>query len=511
MMQRHRTPLYFFLLMVVFAVGCSSSRQASFNPQKKYAPGVLQQDYMLYRNILEESHPSLYWFTPKDSMDYYFDEGYAKLSDSMTELEFKNLLSYVTAKIRCGHTSVRYSKKYTHYLDTVHMPLFPLSFKVWRDSLVVTANLNRRDSILKRGTVVKGIDGFTARELVDSLSQFLSGDGNALNGKYQAMSNRGVFGSLYRNIFALKDTFTVRYIDGDGAEQLIAIPVSRPVPVVRDTTNRATTTGPRPQPVQPPPGEKRMVMLNGVRNVQIDTTLSSAYMTVNTFSRGNRLRSFFRKSFKQIEKHHIKNLVVDVRGNGGGDAVLYTLLTRYIIDKKFKVADSLYTLKRSSSYARHIEYQPFYWLFTQFVTHKKKDGKYHFGYFERHYFKPKKKNHFNGDVYILIGGNSFSATTLFVKALKGQQNVKVIGEETGGGAYGNTAWLIPDVKLPHTGIRFRLPRFRLVMDADAVKEGRGIMPDIESAPDAEFIRKGIDPKIDLVRKMIFQKLVLSHQ
>jgi C-terminal processing protease CtpA/Prc len=56
-----------------------------------------------------------------------------------------------------------------------------------------------------------------------------------------------------------------------------------------------------------------------------------------------------------------------------------------------------------------------------FVSSKRDDGKYHFGYFERHYFKPKKNNHFNGDVYLLIGGNSFSATTLFAGALKGQK------------------------------------------------------------------------------------------
>ena len=42
-----------------------------------------------------------------------------------------------------------------------------------------------------------------------------------------------------------------------------------------------------------------------------------------------------------------------------------------------------------------------------------------------------------------------------------QDNVTIIGEETGGGAYGNNAWLIPDVTLPTTGVRFRLPLFRL--------------------------------------------------
>jgi hypothetical protein len=43
-------------------------------------------------------------------MNYFFDEGYAALKDSMTEPQFRKVLSYVIAKVRCGHTSVSASK-----------------------------------------------------------------------------------------------------------------------------------------------------------------------------------------------------------------------------------------------------------------------------------------------------------------------------------------------------------------------------------------------------------------
>ncbi len=137
-----------------------------------------------------------------------------------------------------------------------------------------------------------------------------------------------------------------------------------------------------------------------------------------------------------------------------------------------------------------------------FFTKKKKDGNYHFGYFERHNFKPKKGNHYNGKVYILTGGNSFSATTLFVSAVIKQDNVTVIGEETGGGAYGNSAWLIPDVVLPETGIRFRLPLFKLVIDKNAPKNGRGVQPEVESFPTIDAVRRGADYKLDKAMELI---------
>ena len=489
---------FIFSIVITCLIGCSASRQA-FDPQHKYTKKELQQDYRVFRGVLEESHPSLYWFTPKDSMDHYFEDGYRRLNDSMTETEFRNILQFVVSKIHCGHTAVKYSKQYNKYLDTANIKMFPLSFKVWGDSMAITGNINRKDSVLKFGTLVTAIDGHPVHQLTDTFMNYISGDGNSITGKYQSLSNSGAFGGLYRNVYGLKDQFTISYLDSAGEEKTVSIPVFDPA--LKDTTNRAV----RPGPGKPAKESPRNLLPIMARYVQIDTTLSSAYMTVHTFARGNKLRPFFRQAFRELKRRNIQHLVVDVRTNGGGDAGISTLLTRYLANKKFKLADSLYAVRRSSKYHKYISWQPFYWSLMQFVTHKKKDGLYHFGYFERHYFHPIKQHHFDGDIYLITGGNSFSATTLFVKVLQGQQNVKIIGEETGGGAYGNSAWMIPDVTLPNTKVRFRLPKFRLVMDKDLVKDGRGIMPDVPVAPTRETIRRGIDPKAAVIRGMIIHK------
>ncbi|WEK36878.1 MAG: S41 family peptidase [Candidatus Pseudobacter hemicellulosilyticus] len=484
--------------LLLFITGCAGSRTA-FDPQRKYAPAILREDYTLFRNVLEESHPGLYWFSPKDTMDRYFQEGYQQLNDSLTEPEFRRLLSYVASRINCGHTTVKYSKKYSRYLDTLRQPIFPLSMKVWPDSMVVAANLNRRDSILRRGTVITAIDGHSTRQLTDTFFSLLSGDGHILTGKYQSLSNRGSFGGFYRTVYGLRDQFRIRYIDPTGNEQEVMTPVYNPPP---DTPVKNITAQGNRKPEKEAP---RPVILRGSRNIQLDTTLHSAYMTVNTFERGHTLKRFFRRSFRELQRRDMRYLVLDVRGNGGGDAGNSTLLTRYLADHRFILADSLYAVKRSSRYSQHIQWQSVFWMMTQFMTRKRSDGHYHFGYFEKHAFRPKKRHHFNGDIYILTGGNSFSATTLFAKVLKGQSNVKIVGEETGGGAYGNNAWMIPDVTLPNTRVRFRLPRFRMVVDKDLVAAGRGILPDIEVAATAESIRLGTDPKIDTVRQLILQK------
>ncbi|MGZ3956887.1 MAG: S41 family peptidase, partial [Flavisolibacter sp.] len=148
-------------------------------------------------------------------------------------------------------------------------------------------------------------------------------------------------------------------------------------------------------------------------------------------------------------------------------------------------------------------------LFLFFLARREKDGHYHFRYYENKYFQPKTRNHFNGEVYLLTGGNTFSAATLFAKTLQGEKHVTIVGEETGGGAYGNTAWLIPEVTLPHTKVRFRLPLFRLVIDRNAEK-GRGVMPGVPSLPTVRDVRSNTDFKMEKVRELIREKNAGSH-
>ena len=245
-----------------------------------------------------------------------------------------------------------------------------------------------------------------------------------------------------------------------------------------------------------------MQRLNAIRLLKIDSVNRTAMMDLASFAKNNGLRKFFRHSFKALQQNKINHLIIDVRSNGGGSVSNSTLLTKYLADNPFKIADSLYAVGKSSAYQRYIEAHFWNKLFILLLTKKKQDGNYHFGYFERKYFNPKKHNHYDGKVYILTGGNSFSATTLFATALIKQENVTVVGEETGGGAYGNSAWLIPDVTLPETHIRFRLPLFRLVIDKTVPKNGMGVQPEVISLPTVETVRRNSDYKLDKAMELI---------
>lgn len=345
--------------------------------------------------------------------------------------------------------------------------------------------------------MIKKINGHSIKQITDTLFNFISTDGYNTTHKYQSLSNRGFFGSLYSSVYGYTPIYKIEYEDSTGTVKQTNITPYRPV---ADTSRAAVVTPPSvPQPSR---RERKRMRQNAVRLLKVDSSDHVAMMDLNSFSRGYGLKGFFRRSFNVLRKTNVEYLMIDVRGNGGGSVTNSTFITRYISNQPFKVADSLYAIKKRKKYGRYIKDDFFNRLFMTFFTRRKSDGHYHFRYFEKHWFRPKKKNHFDGKVYILTGGNSFSATTLFASSLIKQENVIVVGEETGGGAYGNSAWLIPDVTLPETKVRFRLPLFRLVIDKNYPKTGRGVQPEVASTPTINAIKKGVDYKVEKAMELI---------
>jgi len=483
----------FLLSAPLFLYSCATTNK-NYNPNKKYSVGRLQEDYSLLRNILEQKHPSLYWYTSKDSMDMYFDKYYSSITDSMTEQQFGwKIIAPVTDKIHCGHTSFAMSKAYNNWTSGKRFPSFPLFMKFWNDTMVVTNNLNRKDSVLKRGTLITSINGMNNAALKQTMFGYLTEDGNANNANYIRLSAN--FPYYHRNIFGLSKTYAVKYLDDAGIEQTLNIPVFN---FPKDSSRKL----PPPDTIKKDKQETRQKRLKDMRSLAIDTTNNTAIITLNTFSSGG-LRKFYRQTFRYIKKAGITNVVLDLRSNGGGRINLSTLLTRYVSRAPFKVADTAFAVAKSlRPFTKNIKSGFINNLGLFFLTKKNKDGFYHFRHWERKMYKPKTTNHFSGDLYVLINGSTFSASAIFCNAVKGQPGIILAGEEAGGGWYGNNGILIPDITLPNTHIRVRLPLFRLVQYHHVAKDGRGVYPDVYIGTNYEALIKGVDKKMQVVMEMI---------
>ncbi|MEO6406194.1 MAG: S41 family peptidase [Ferruginibacter sp.] len=481
---------FFFLL---FFCACSSSRH--YQPTHKFGKKELQSDYLLLKDILEKKHPSLYWYTSKDSMDIYFDTYYKAITDSMTELQYAwNILAPLIDKIHCGHTSVSMSKAYAKWSEGRRQPSFPLYFKVWNDTMAVTANLNRKDSVFKYGTLVTSINGIKNIDIIRKMFSYLPEDGQAYNVNFMRLS--GNFPYFHRNIFGLSKTYKVNYIDSLGNAKTADLAQYSPP---KDSLKKDSLAKITKKALPKVPKEKRLLQY---RSLKIDSSQTTGVMTINTFTNG-KLRSFFRRSFRQLQKEKIKNLVVDLRLNGGGRVGLSTLLTRYVTRHTFKVADTLTTESKSlGPYTKYVKGKLLNNLELLLIAHKRADGRYHLTHLENKTYQLRSSNNFKGKVYVLTSGLTFSASALFCNAVKGQEGITLVGEETGGGWYGNNGIMIPDIKLPRTQLRVRLPLFRLVQYKHIAEKGSGILPDVLVTPNLTALKKGIDYKMEVVKKLI---------
>jgi len=328
---------------------------------------------------------------------------------------------------------------------------------------------------------------------------YLPLDGYADNINYIRLSSN--FPYYHRNIFGIYKNYRVGYIDSIGKAGSVLLPMYQPL---TDSTKKK----PKIKRLQKiPRKEIRKEKRESARSMEIDSSLQTATLILNTFSTGGgrHLESFLKRSFKVLSQQKIKSLIIDLRSNGGGDVKMYVKLTKYIRNSKFKVADSSYASAKSlAPYSKYIKQGWFNNIGLFFLTRKKSDGNYHFGYWERHYYGPTTRHHFDGNVYVLINGPTFSASTLFCNAVKGQNNVQLIGEETGGGWHGNSGIMIPDITLPITKLRVRLPLFKIVQFNHMPKDGRGVSPDIFIPTTASGVINNIDRKMEVVKGMIRQ-------
>jgi C-terminal processing protease CtpA/Prc len=366
--------------------------------------------------------------------------------------------------------------------------------KIWADTMVVIKNLNTQDSVLKNGTLITSINGISNKEMINHMFDYLPVDGYAENVNYIRLSSN--FPYFYRNIYGIYKNYRIGYIDSTGEEKTTLTPVYN-----------LSNDSAKAQQEKLSKQQRKKQYINSFRSLVFDTSINTAVLTLNTFSKGGgrHLGNFIKSSFKKIKRDSTKNVILDLRINGGGDIDMFILLTKYLRKTPFKVVDSAYTVSKTlSPYKKYIRHSWINNIGLFFLTKKNSKGEYQYGYYQRHFYHPKTTNHFDGNLYVLISGTTFSASTLFCNTVKGQSNVKLVGETTGGGWYGNNGIMIPEITLPNTKLRVRLPLFRMVQYNHVEKLGQGVLPDILVEPTLDNVRKSID------RKMVFTKNLIRQ-
>ena len=134
----------------------------------------------------------------------------------------------------------------------------------------------------------------------------------------------------------------------------------------------------------------------------------------------------------------------------------------------------------------------------------KKEGQLYYKFKAAKEQEPSPLN-FKGNVYVLINGNSFSASSILSTQLKGSKRATFVGEETGGAYNGTVAGFYKNYQLPNTKIRARIGLMHIDSKYKTEPDGYGVKPDEEIIPTYQDRLNNIDPELDWVLKDIYNK------
>src|SRR5690606_15679039 len=88
-------------------------------------------------------------------------------------------------------------------------------------------------------------------------------------------------------------------------------------------------------------------------------------------------------------------------------------------------------------------------------------------------------------VTVLMDAGCFSATDVFLSALKGLPNVTLVGEASSGGSARAQV-----VELPASGLKARFASMASFQASGELFDGRGVQPDVQVTPAPDYFLEG---------------------
>ncbi len=202
-------------------------------------------------------------------------------------------------------------------------------------------------------------------------------------------------------------------------------------------------------------------------------------------------QAFMKRSFEAIQSKGSRALILDLRGNGGGQDELGKLLFSYLVDTPFKYYDDLFVNKWSFSFSKYTDHDDL--TIPKGVAELRADGRVHALNHPNLGLQQPSKPTFTGPVYILINGGCFSTTSEFLSQAHFHHRATFIGEESAGGYYGNTSGTVVKLTLPNTKLGIYLPLVSYYVAVSGNHEAaRGVIPDFRVKHTIADLVAGVD-------------------
>jgi hypothetical protein len=440
--------IYTILVFQIFSLPVFG-QDTTYDPGKLYTANQLKADLHFLQTQLDSIHPGLYRYTARNSIQAFFDSLNNTIVRPMQEQEFLGLIMLLNSKICDGHTMFLPSETAMIYNSTRgRFPPFTVAFIKGR--LYITENCST-DSSIQPGTEIRGINGQEISAVMKQLLRRQIRDGH--NQTYPLWILNHYFAAYYTYTFGQSTSYSLQLMNSKGKI------ISREVPALTKDNIRLIRQK-RYGGLQSQAGTKSGISL------EVQKATNTAVLTVRSFD-ADWLQAIHKQDFssvidsifKQLKQHRIKNLLLDLRDNQGGDFETGRHLLSYLI-----TSSSVYLT----------------------------------GSNESRILQPKENN-FTGKLFVLINGGSFSNTAIVSACLERDRRATFIGEETGGNksmAYGEAAQVV----LPNTRIQAYISTTAFPINRH--RSARGIIPRYIVQPSLNDLLTGKDSAKTLALKLI---------
>lgn len=486
-------------LLILFILGWSNPT-LSQSIDDPLSQRKMRKDLELFKNIREATNSGLYTYRSEKQIDSVYNWAFEEINHLGTYRDFYNLISLITDYEGSLHNGTYWPNTLSENIGKESEGYFPIPLKIIEGKLVV----NSRESEIPLGSEVLSINGNQAEQLFDALGKYYTTDGFNQTGKELGIGM--YFSKYYRYHYGLADKFTVVYQEPNtNTTKEINLKSVGNSTVNKSSRNRHSKSI----------DDLLYSDFDEDKNYSFEKIDSeTAILTVNTFALNpTTYKKYLDSVFTDMKTNQFKNLIVDIRNNGGGDKPNDMLTLAYLADTPQKeIAEAWISFTDGFPYWRHFQIDiPWYQkpiakaklkkYIQSEVPIVKNNRRY---YRDIEVYEPEESQ-FQGQVYVLIGPGVASAASLFAASVSSNTDAILIGEETMGGYYGHNGAFPVEYKLPRTKFSTVFSVANLtqdVMEKESQPFGRGVMPDYKIEQTFEDFMENKDTQMEFVLNMI---------
>ena len=473
--------------LLVAAALCSSS------PSPQLTAAGLKTDLVVLEKTLDALHPGLNRYnTPSQLKKSYVDFANAWSKDQSQESAFL-ALSIFLAKIRCGHT---YPNFYNQPDETAKA-LFegknkvPFAFRWINGTMVVTEDQSP-EKVFPRGSTITKINGVATSKILKTLLSIARADGSNDSKRTALLEVTGA------DKFETFDIYYPMFFDAKSAESRFEI---RKPGIAKIETVTASMIKTRPEKSAVENTDDKPFWALKYPSPNVAQLIMPNWAMYNTKWKWE---DYLNGVMTEVIDKRIPNLVVDLRGNEGGNSV-GDLIIPYLIKQSVKT-ESFQRFTKYRTVPQELRANLSTWdkSFYEWGTSAKEDKN---GFFKLTRFDDLMGNlikpaaqHFDGQVFVIIGPENSSATFEFALQMKNLKLATLVGRMTGGSQRGINGGAFFFFTLPHSKIELDIPIIAQFFPDK--RPDTGVKPDIFVQPTPESIASGKDIELETILRKV---------